>query len=162
MNNKNKNNLVMQKEYRPCVGLLIINRNKNIFIGKRADSTGAWQMPQGGIDDGETSEEAAQRELYEETGIRNFRIIEKMPKKLRYDLPEDIACKLWRGRYAGQEQIWFAVSFEGDDSEINLNAHDFVEFSEWKWTTPENFLQLAVGFKIQTYEKVLEYFKNYL
>ena len=145
--------------YRPCVGVCLINKDGLIFVGERGDYPNAWQMPQGGIDSGETIEAAAHRELFEETGVKNARIIAIMPDKIRYDLPADLQKKLWGGQFLGQEQNWVAMQFTGNDDEINLNAHDQVEFLRWQWVAIDSLPELIVPFKRAVYEQITAAFK---
>src|SRR3546814_11044557 len=110
--------------YRPCVGLLLLNRDGNVFVGRRIDTAkegdNIWQMPQGGIDAGETPEEAALRELHEEIGTDKAEILAKSRHWLRYDLPSPLVGKVWQGRYRGQEQCWFELRFLGEDGDIDV------------------------------------------
>jgi len=129
-------------------------------LGERIDTPGAWQMPQGGIDDGENIETAAFRELAEEVGTGNAQILRIAAKKLRYDLPSNLQKKLWGGKFAGQEQTWVAMLFTGDDSEIILDAHEPAEFQNWQWAPIENSLDLIVPFKRATYEQVIALFAD--
>jgi putative (di)nucleoside polyphosphate hydrolase len=148
--------------YRPCVGITLINDAKEIFIGERIDQPGAWQMPQGGMEDGEDLETAFFRELAEETGTRNAEILDIYPEKLRYDFPMGKKVRLYNGAYEGQEQTWILAKFLGDDSEINIATHSQIEFRAWRWCTPLELLDMIVPFKRVTYEKVLVYFKKHL
>lgn len=148
--------------YRPCVGLAIFNRSGEVWIGRRMGSrlrtvpSGWWQMPQGGIDDGETPAAAALRELAEETGIRSGRIIGESATWHAYDLPAELIGRTWGGRFRGQTQKWFAIRFEGDDSEIDIRpaGHD-PEFDDWRWAPIDDVLALIVPFKRGVYEQVL-------
>ena len=141
--------------YRSGIGLMIRNRDNMIFMGERLDNPGHFQMPQGGIDEGEEPETTVFRELYEETGIRNAGIIAQMDEWLYYDFPEDWRKRLFNGRYKGQRQKWFLLDFAGEDSEIDLKAHEVQEFSSYQWALAETVPALAIGFKKETYEKVL-------
>ena len=129
-------------------------------MGERIDTPGAWQMPQGGIDAGETPEQAAFRELKEEIGTNKAEIIATAPQKLRYDLPPDVQQRLWNGKYAGQEQTWIAAKFTGDDQDIKLDTHEQIEFSNWQWVPLENSIQLIVPFKKDVYKNIIEIFKD--
>ena len=145
-------------EYRPCVGIILLNSAGRVFVGQRIDSPGdAWQMPQGGIDDGETPEAAARRELKEETGTANAEIIAESGGWLSYDLPEDLRPKLWGGRYRGQTQKWFVMRFLGRDAEIDIATPE-AEFSAWKWVAPGDLPDLIVPFKRALYETLLKEF----
>ena len=148
----------MTLPYRPCVGLYILNSEKKIFVGERIDNPGAWQMPQGGIDGNEDIETAVFREMKEEIGTDNAKILTIMQEKLRYDLPPHLKDKLWNGEYRGQEQTWVALEFLGKDSDINLNHDATPEFQAWKWVTPLSSLDLIVPFKKTTYEEVIKEF----
>ncbi len=144
--------------YRPCVGLMLLNPRGRVFVAQRLDMPGtAWQMPQGGIDAGESPREAAIRELGEEIGTTKAEIIAESRDWLRYDLPLDLVPRIWRGRYRGQEQKWFAMRFLGSDADIDLDAHDR-EFQEWRWLAPEDLPALVVPFKRAVYEAVLAEF----
>lgn len=150
--------------YRPCVGIMVVNRQGLVWIGCRADAVneeegrGAWwQMPQGGIDEGEDPAKAALRELYEETNIRSVEIIAEHPAWVNYDLPRDLVGKAWGGRFRGQKQKWFAVRFKGDDSEISIEppAGHNREFVAWRWAPVSDVHSLIVPFKRPVYDIVL-------
>lgn len=144
--------------YRPGVGVLLCNAAGMVFVGQRIDSKlEAWQMPQGGIDDGETPEVAALRELEEETGVmaRLARITRETPDWHYYDLPEDMIGTIWRGRYCGQRQKWFSMDFLGDDSDINI-ATSHPEFKAWRWAEPDELVSLAVPFKQNLYRDIVK------
>lgn len=156
--------------YRPCVGIAVINPSGLVWVGRRADSPGEeegrgswWQMPQGGIDGGESPAAAALRELYEETGMRSVRILGETASWLRYDLPPELIGKAWGGRYRGQEQKWFAVRFLGEESEIDIApaAGHKPEFTEWRWVPISGVADLIVPFKRAVYHKVIEAFAPY-
>src|ERR1700751_2921759 len=123
--------------YRPCVGVLVLNRAGRAFIGRRIEATHAWQMPQGGIDKGEEAWPAALRELYEETNIRSVERLGEIADWLAYDIPRDLIGSAWGGKYRGQTQKWFALRFTGDESEIDIlhpaGGHHEPEFVEWRW-----------------------------
>ena len=147
---------VSKLEYRENVGMVLINAEGHIFAGKRLDNNSdAWQMPQGGIDEGEAPEAAAYRELSEETGIYHSkaRLLGKTKDWLSYDIPVDLIPKLWGGRYRGQRQKWFAFEFLGKDSDININTEE-PEFSEWAWKSKDNLLSSIVPFKLDVYKRV--------
>ena len=150
--------------YRPCVGVTLINPQGLIWAGRRLDSSAdAWQMPQGGIDDGETPRAAALRELHEETGIAADRVkfIAKTHRWLTYDLPPDLLGKVWGGKYRGQRQKWFLYRFQGDDTEVDI-ARDHPEFAEWRWVPADELLAGIVPFKRAVYDKVIQSFRAYL
>lgn len=152
--------------YRPCVGVMLVNRDGGVFVGRRIDNKEGdwWQMPQGGVDDGEDLNDAALRELAEETGARadQVTIIHQMEDAVRYDLPEDLIGKLWGGQYRGQEQVWFLARFSGEDADIDLEAHDPPEFCEWQWVEAEQLPDLIVPFKKRVYRAVVEAFREYI
>lgn len=153
-------------EYRPCVGLLVLNRAGHIWIGERieakndAEGLGTWwQMPQGGIDKGEDPIMAAMRELHEETGIRTAEIIAETDGWHHYDFPSAFATKAWGGKYRGQKQKWFALRFLGDDSEIDISSpHMPAEFGRWRWSPKHDLINNVVDFKRNIYRAVLEEF----
>ena len=153
---------ISQLPYRPCVGLMVINKNGCIFAGKRLDNPGnAWQMPQGGVEKGEEPRDAALRELEEETGIvtNSVEILGETSDWISYDLPHHLVRKLWKGRYRGQKQRWFLLRFDGDDSEINIQT-EIPEFSEWCWMPAADLLSNIVPFKRDTYEQVIREFRD--
>lgn len=149
--------------YRPCVGVMLVNRQGHVFVGKRIDNrdSGAWQMPQGGIDEGEDLHTAAYRELWEETGVleQHVALIAQTREELLYDLPEELLGRLWGGQYRGQRQHWLLARFSGEDGDINIAAHDPAEFCEWQWVEPEQLPELIVPFKKRVYQAVLEEFR---
>ncbi len=148
--------------YRPGVGVMLVNKHSQVFVAKRIDNpTEAWQMPQGGIDKNEIPLEAAMRELKEEIGTNNATVLSEYPEWLYYDIPEELAKKLWDGKYQGQRQYWFLMRFEGQDDEININTIE-PEFNEWRWCVPEQIVDLIVPFKRDLYIQVLEAFHPYL
>ena len=148
--------------YRSNVGIMLINDDGHVFVGKRLDNNqNAWQMPQGGIDCDEDPQSAAYRELLEETGIEqeNVKFLAKSSKWLLYDLPEDLIPKLWDGKYRGQKQKWFLFKFLGTNRDINIST-EHPEFSNWKWMPKENLLEEIVPFKKSVYESVLREFER--
>ncbi|MEL6679515.1 MAG: RNA pyrophosphohydrolase [Pseudomonadota bacterium] len=150
--------------YRPCVGVMLVNRSGRVFVGQRRDSsTDAWQMPQGGIDPGEAAGVAARRELWEETGVTADLVTEvaRTHAPVRYDLPADLIPKLWKGRYRGQEQVWFLFRFLGSDADVNIET-EHPEFSRWQWLDPAELPARIVPFKRKVYETVLEAFADHL
>ncbi len=146
--------------YRPCVGIALFNAEGKVFVGERIDTPGAWQMPQGGVDEGETPEITAIRELGEEVGTDKAEIIMVSERKVRYELPDAMIQRLWNGKYRGQEQTWVAARFTGQDSDINLNSFDPPEFTDWQWVDLENTLDLIVPFKRNLYLDVIDMFKH--
>ena len=147
--------------YRPCVGLCLFNSDGKVFVGERLDSKGAWQMPQGGVDDGEDITVAAMRELREEIGTDKATIIRIHDKVLRYDIPEEVRKRLpWGDKYAGQEQTWVALRFTGRDEDIRLDADDHPEFARYQWVALSEVPDLIVPFKIDTYKEVAQAFAD--
>ena len=146
--------------YRPCVGITLFNNAGHVFVGERIDTPGAWQMPQGGIERSENVENAALRELKEEIGTKNAKVIKIHEETICYDLPIELCQKHWNGQYRGQEQYWVAMQFTGKDSDINLNADDKPEFSTWQWVPLGQTLNLIVPFKKEVYQKVIAAFKD--
>lgn len=146
--------------YRPCVGIALFNTQGQVFVGERIDTQGAWQMPQGGIDEGEDIMHAALRELGEEIGTNKAEILMVGEQKLRYELPDRLVATLWDGKFRGQEQTWIAARFTGQDSDINLNAFDPPEFSNWQWVDFERSIDLIVPFKREIYENVIKMFSH--
>lgn len=147
--------------YRPCVGVVLFNPAGLVFVGRRIDTDiPAWQMPQGGIDPGEDLERAALRELQEEVGTANVDILGRTRDWLYYDLPPNLLGKVWKGRYRGQKQHWFAMRFRGTDEEIDLNAHH-PEFADWKWVPLQSTPGLIVPFKRGIYETLVDEFGRY-
>ncbi len=147
--------------YRDCVGIALFNYEGRVFVGERIDTPGAWQMPQGGIDPGESIEEAVFRELEEEVGTINATILRISDLKTRYDLPEYLLHKLWEGKYRGQEQTWVAMRFEGQESEIDIEYFSEPEFRDWKWAKLSDLLDLIVPFKRDTYQKIIKEFREF-
>jgi len=151
----------MSKEYRRCVGMMILNNKNNILVGSRLDNpSGYWQMPQGGIDKNEDPEEAVWREMMEEIGTNNATLIKYSLEWLNYNIPENILKNLpWGKKYIGQTQKWFVFRYTGKDSDININTEN-PEFSKWKWIKHESLVENIVPFKKKLYLKILKEFKN--
>lgn len=150
--------------YRRCVGVMLVNPAGLVFVGQRLDNEEpAWQMPQGGIDPGETPQEAALRELREETGVTadKVRIEAEAADWLTYDLPHDIVPRIWKGRYRGQQQKWLLLRFLGVDKDVDI-ATKHPEFSEWRWLPPGDLVAQIVPFKRAVYARVLDEFAPYL
>ena len=145
--------------YRPCVGVMLVNAAGKAFVGKRIDNQEGdwWQMPQGGVDEGEDCDAALLRELAEETGARaeHVEVLGKLPAELFYELPDDLQGKLWGGRYLGQRQTWYLARFTGSDADIDIAAHDPPEFCEWKWVEPALLPELIVPFKREVYRAIV-------
>ncbi|MFL2661000.1 MAG: RNA pyrophosphohydrolase [Alphaproteobacteria bacterium] len=154
----------MNKNYRKGVGVFLINENKKLWVGKRLDHKNQyWQMPQGGIDKGESPENAMKRELLEETGLSaDYKIIRKANGWLKYDLPKKMIEQVWQGKFLGQIQMWYACLFFGEDKQVNLNFTDKPEFCNWKWIDPSESINLAVPFKKNLYKSILEEFEDIL
>lgn len=147
------------RPYRPCVGLMVVNEQGHVFVGNRIDTPGDhWQMPQGGIDDGEDPADAALRELKEEIGTDNAVILGESESWYSYDLPRELSRKVWKGRYRGQTQKWFLLLFRGQDREIVLDGHH-PEFGEWQWVSLDRLSDLIVPFKRDTYDRVVAEFE---
>ena len=150
--------------YRLNVGIMLINHDGLVFVGQRRDNhSDAWQMPQGGIDDGENPKEAALRELHEETGIPTnlVQVLEVSENWISYDLPKDLISQLWGGRFRGQKQKWYLMRFLGSDTEVNIQT-ETPEFSAWKWIPPDALVKNIVPFKKSVYQKVLSEFSKIL
>ena len=147
---------------RTGVGIVVLNSQNKVFVGKRKDNPfDKWQMPQGGVDLDEPLLQAMKRELLEETSIKNIEVLKEFDQWLAYELPKNLVGKIWKGKYRGQKQKWFVVRFLGSDSEINVNTKH-PEFIEWKWIDMELLPDLIVHFKKHVYEKVLAELKKYI
>jgi putative (di)nucleoside polyphosphate hydrolase len=150
--------------YRPCAGVMLMNREGRVFVGQRLDSKlEAWQMPQGGIDPGEDPYEAAVRELWEETGVeaRHVELVAEAPEELYYDLPDELIGKVWKENWRGQRQRWYLFRFLGEDSDVNIaTAHP--EFRAWRWLDPEELPEMIVPFKRELYTRLLAIFRQHL
>ncbi len=149
--------------HRPNVGVVLFNREGLVFVGRRAGWTGdhVWQFPQGGVDEGEDQEAAARRELYEETGVRSVTLLGRTEGWIAYDFPPEVLAMPNTRGFAGQKQAWFAFRFDGEDSEIDLEAHGEVEFDAWRWERLEGTPELAVPFKRAVYEQVVDAFRRF-
>ena len=144
---------------RTGVGIILLNNENKIFVGKRKDNPGnKWQMPQGGVDNGEDFHTAMRRELYEETSIKNIKIIKEINQLYEYELPKDLIGIIWKGKFRGQKQKWFITKFLGNESEINLNTKQ-PEFIEWKWIDAEKLPEAIVYFKKNLYLSLLKEIK---
>lgn len=150
--------------YRRNVGVMLMNGSGLVFVGQRLDNPGpAWQMPQGGLDKGETPREAALRELEEETGVAPslVDILAETEEWLSYDLPHDVVPKIWKGRYRGQEQKWLLMRFLGSDDQVQIET-EHPEFSQWRWMDPAELVDNIVPFKRDVYARVLNAFEPYM
>ena len=155
----------MDKKYRNLplrsgVGIVVLNKENKVFVAKRIDNPkDFWQMPQGGVDDGENFLKAAYRELEEETSIKSVELIKELDGMITYELPDRLLGIIWKGRYRGQKQKWFLMRFNGDDKEININTHH-PEFLDWKWIELNQLTEVVVDFKLHVYKEVLEKVKK--
>jgi putative (di)nucleoside polyphosphate hydrolase len=148
--------------YRPCAGIMLFNKQGGVLVGQRLNIyLNAWQLPQGGINDGEEPKAAALRELKEEIGTSNVEIIGEIENWLKYDLPPELLGRLWEGRFQGQTQKWFAMRFLGNDIEINPTGVKNPEFSAWKWSSIEKIQEMAVPFKQAIYGIVVSEFSRF-
>ena len=144
------------------VGAIVLNKKNQVFVGKRKDNpVDKWQMPQGGVNEGEDLTSAMKRELNEETGIENIKILNEIDGWFEYELPNYLLGKIWKGKFRGQKQKWFIVKFLGNDEEINLEK-DKPEFIEWKWLDIENLPNVIVDFKKNVYEKLLPKIRSFI
>ena len=151
----------LEKGWRLGVGIILINQDNKIFMGERIDNKGAWQMPQGGVNVAinESLDNAAKRELYEETGVKTAKIINRSEGWYYYYLPENLQTRLWGGKFLGQKQKWFLFSFEGTDKEVNLQVDKKPEFNNWQWINSQDVLHNIVEFKKEIYKKILREFE---
>ena len=150
--------------YRPAAGVMLVNRENKVWVGQRRDSTlEAWQMPQGGLDEGEDPQDGALRELEEETGIVRHlvEIVARAPRELTYDLPEDLIGVVWKQKWRGQRQTWFLARFLGTDEDVNLDTAE-PEFRAWRWSEVDELPRLIVPFKKKLYEEVIAAFRPWL
>ncbi len=147
------------RPYRPCVGIILINQAGLVWTGQRKTDNNSnlkrWQFPQGGIDEGETAEQAAIRELKEETGVTNAKIIYEAPQWFHYDFPKENTSSNLKKKYRGQSQKWFAMKFEGTDGEINLSQHLPIEFNLWAWHSFEDCPNIVIEFKKDLYHQLV-------
>ncbi len=144
------------------VGVIILNNQNKVFVGKRKDNPyNKWQMPQGGVDDGESYMAAMKRELFEETSIKNIQVLKEIDGFFEYELPKDLVGIIWKGKYRGQKQKWFISRFVGNEKEINLKTPN-PEFIEWKWILPDELPQVIVDFKRVMYENLLRNLKEFI
>ena len=148
-----------ERPYRPCVGICLVNDEGLIFAGKRIDNRAeAWQMPQGGIDEGEDAITACFREMAEEIGTDKAELLAEYPDWLDYDIPEPLANKLWDGTYRGQSQKWMLLRYQGTDADINIET-DIPEFEQWQWMSPDKLVELCVPFKKDVYRALMTEFE---
>ena len=149
-----------QLPMRTGVGIIVLNNNNQVFVGKRKDNPGdKWQMPQGGVDKGEDFITAMRRELIEETSIKNIKILKEIQNMYQYELPNNLIGIIWKGKFRGQRQKWFITKFLGKDDEINLNTQ-YPEFIDWKWIDPQDLPGVIVDFKKELYLNLLQEIKQ--
>ena len=147
---------------RSGVGVIILNKENKVFVGKRKDNpVDNWQMPQGGVDKNEDFISAMRRELFEETSIRNIKILKEIDGFFEYELPKNLLGIIWKGKFRGQRQKWFIARFSGEDKEINLNTKN-PEFIEWKWVLPDELPKIIVDFKKELYLNLLRSLKDFI
>ena len=147
---------------RTGVGIILLNNKNQVFVGKRKDNPGdKWQMPQGGVENGEDFLTAMKRELCEETNIKNIKIIKEIEQMYEYELPKNLIGIIWKGKFRGQKQKWFIAKFLGDESEINLKT-EHPEFIDWKWISIEQLPEVIVDFKKNLYLKLLIKIKEFI
>ena len=148
----------MDKEKLPMrigVGIIVLNNQNQVFVGKRKDNPGdKWQMPQGGVDKGESYINAMKRELFEETSIKSIKIVKEVDRIYEYELPDKLVGIIWKGKFRGQKQKWFITKFLDNDNEINLNTKH-PEFIDWKWIEPKLLPEVIVNFKKNLYLNLL-------
>ena len=145
-----------QLPMRTGVGIIVLNNNNQVFVGKRKDNPGdKWQMPQGGVDKGEDFITAMRRELIEETSIKNIKILKEIQNMYQYELPKNLVGIIWKGKFRGQRQKWFITKFLGKDDEVNLNTKH-PEFIDWKWIDPQDLPKVIVDFKKKLYLNLLK------
>ena len=145
-----------QLPMRTGVGIIVLNNNNQVFVGKRKDNPGdKWQMPQGGVDKGEDFITAMRRELIEETSIKNIKILKEIQNMYQYELPNSLVGIIWKGKFRGQRQKWFITKFLGKDDEINLDTQH-PEFIDWKWIDPQDLPEVIVDFKKELYLNLLK------
>ena len=141
-------------------GVILLNNENKVFVGKRIDNPSKfWQMPQGGANIGEEMLEAAKRELEEETGIKNVKLVKELDGWFKYELPKNLLGKIWKGKYRGQKQKWFVMQFLGNNNEINIKTKN-PEFLKWKWISIKELPNIAVNFKLNVYKKICEELKK--
>ena len=144
------------------VGVIVLNKNNEVFVGKRKDNPiDKWQMPQGGVDLGENYLAAMKRELFEETSIKNIKVLNEIEGTFEYELPMNLVGVIWKGKYRGQKQKWFITKFTGDEKEINLNTKK-PEFIEWKWLSVDKLHEVIVDFKRELYKKLQIEIKKFI
>ncbi len=144
------------------VGIIVLNNYNEVFVGKRKDNPiDKWQMPQGGVDEGESLINAMKRELFEETGIKNIKILKEIDRTYEYELPDNLVGIIWKGKFRGQKQKWFITKFLGNDSEINLNTKH-PEFIDWKWIDPKKLPEVIVNFKKKLYINLLKEINTFI
>tara|TARA_B100000575_G_scaffold79804_1_gene62511 strand:- start:587 stop:1057 length:471 start_codon:yes stop_codon:yes gene_type:complete len=144
------------------VGVILLNKKNEIFVGKRKDNPiDKWQMPQGGVDDGEDFQSAMKRELFEETSIKSIEVLKELDRFYEYELPENLIGIIWKGRYRGQKQKWFIARFIGEETEINLKTQN-PEFIEWKWINLDELEEVIVDFKKELYKNLTKDIKKFI
>ena len=145
---------------RSGVGIVVLNKDNKVFVARRIDNPkNFWQMPQGGVNEGEDFLSAAYRELEEETSMRKVKLLKEIDGMTTYELPDSLLGIIWKGKYKGQRQKWFLMRYLGSDEEINLQNDKKPEFNNWQWVSPQNVLNNIVNFKKEIYQKVLKEFK---